>query len=85
MIRGMAGPGGSLGQCVLCGATFLVEILMGKSVHVIEVPGIDGDLAIHERCQDQMTELLGHPWQDLPDGPLRRAYAKAEADGHLVD
>lgn len=70
------GIGGSLGECVLCGESFCLEVLTGKSIPLIGIDGFDKDLPFHKKCVDAMT-ALPKPlrWEALPDGPLRREYA----------
>ena len=83
MIHGMPGPGGSLGRCVLCGKSFVTETLMSLTgckssrINTIEIDGIDGDLCIHAKCQEQLEELRGKGWEALPEGPLRDIYGQA--------
>lgn len=74
MINGMPGPGGSLGFCSLCGKDFMKEIMLGDSVSTIKIDGIDGDLCLHKKCLDKMTEIQGTGWESLPEGPLRSFY-----------
>lgn len=76
-IANMPGPGGSLGMCALCGDTFLAEILMGQKVQTVEIVGMDKDVCLHEKCFKVLKDN-GEDWRTLPEGPLRRAYEKAE-------
>mgnify|MGYP001613218545 CR=1 FL=1 len=75
----MPGPGGSLGMCALCGEGFLLEILLGKMVNTVGVEGMDKDVCLHDKCL-AVLEKNGPDWHTLPEGPLRRAYAKAAGD-----
>jgi hypothetical protein len=75
-VANMPGIGGSLGMCAVCGETFMLEILLGTNVHTISVKGFDKDMCVHNKCLD-VLEKNGADWQTLPEGPLRRAYAKA--------
>src|SRR5690242_11530570 len=75
----MPGIGGSLGMCALCGDTFMAEILLGRAVPVIEIEGMDKDVCVHQKCLT-VLEKNGPNWRTLPDGPLRRAYAKAAGE-----
>lgn len=70
------GIGGSLGQCVLCGESFALEVITGKSVPVIDVAGFDRTLPIHGKCVKVM-KANGKDWRTLPNGPLRREFAMA--------
>ena len=74
MLQGMPGPGGSLGQCQICGKSFITEVAMGKKITVGRVPGIDCDLAVHETC---IPLIVGKPWQEMPDGPVKEAFERA--------
>lgn len=70
---GMPGPGGSLGQCALCGDTFLKEILLGQTVSAIEVDGCSHTLYAHKDCLKKYGENLDI--LQLPTvSPLRQAY-----------
>jgi|KBSSwiStaDraftv2_1062776.scaffolds.fasta_scaffold494684_2 hypothetical protein len=75
---GMPGPDGSLGQCALCGAPFLYEILTGKAVKSITVSGCDQTLFAHDAC---IKKYSGHiDAAALPlTSPLRLAYWSAVA------
>ena len=78
-IANMPGPVGSLGMCALCGDTFMAEILLGKCVQTVEIDGMDKDVCLHDKCL-KVLKTNGPDWHTLPDGPLRRAYAKAVAE-----
>jgi len=75
---GMPGPDCRLGECQLCGKTFMDYLLFGDIITTGHVPGIAEELAMHIHC----AELLFHeiPWKDLPDGPIRRVFEKAEKE-----
>lgn len=85
MINGMPGPGGSLGCCSVCGKDFLKEIMLGRNVSTIKIDGIDGDLCLHAKCLDQMKELKGGGWENLPAGPLRDFYEDAAREAADAD
>jgi len=71
---GMPGPGGSLGQCALCGKPFLAEILLGQSVKEFSIPGCNQGLFGHRAC---LEKYAGKDFLDLPpESPLRQAYEK---------
>lgn len=73
---GMPGPGGSLGECALCGKPFIVEMLLGKTVKSFTIDGCSQDLFGHENC---LTAFQGKDFADLPpESALRRAYEKAK-------
>lgn len=76
MSFGCPGVGGSLGQCALCGNTFLLEILTGATVKELQSSGFEGTLYAHHECiktfmpGDGIIDL-----KTLPDkSPLRQAY-----------
>jgi hypothetical protein len=79
----MPGPGGSLGLCALCGDTFMAEILLGKKVQTVEIEGMDKDVCLHDKCLTVLRQN-GPNWRTLPDGPLRKAYAKAVGAGAVT-
>ena len=71
---GMPGPGGSLGQCALCGASFITEILLGQHVHSFSLREGGQTLYGHDKC---MKEFDGKQVTDLPkDSPIRQAYER---------
>ena len=72
-VAGMPGPGGSLGQCQLCGDSFVGEVLEGQEVLIGHVAGMNCDVAVHQKC----GKLIKGPWEDMPDGPIRKAFAEA--------
>lgn len=77
MIAGMPGIGGSPGECQVCGKPFIVDIVLGKSVMTGRVAGMNCDVAVHGDC----AKLLeGKPWEELPDGPIRRAFEEANKE-----
>jgi hypothetical protein len=67
------GPGGSLGECVLCGKDFAFEVITGKSVDCVRISGFDRELPIHAKCGNLLKDLQGH-WEEIrtkfPHGPL---------------
>jgi hypothetical protein len=73
---GVPGPGGSLGECALCGESFVKEVITGERFHTIEIPGIEGELCLHKGCLETMEAAKGKGWEALPDGPLRTVYAE---------
>ncbi len=52
----------------------LAEILLGTTCKEFRIDGISKGLVAHDKCLDRLAQ--GMSWKDLPDGPLRRAYAK---------
>ncbi len=73
---GMPGPGGSLGECAVCGETFMTEILLGKGVQSFSVKGIPQRLYAHDACIDKLKKITStdNNWEKLPHGPLRKAF-----------
>jgi len=64
-------------RCDLCGDFILPQERMDR----FSVKGIEQELLCHtEPCGDDLVALLarGGPWQELPSGPLREAFEKAE-------
>jgi len=68
------GIGGSLGQCVVCGESFATEVIMGQSVDMMRVRGIDANLPIHRKCKEKLP--TDGDWKKLPPGPLREEFAR---------
>ena len=71
------GIGGNLGECVICGDTFLSEILLGELVQMIEIVGLSRQVPVHTKCVPTLQAVVdaGGDWRLLPEGPLRREYA----------
>ena len=68
----MPGVDGSLGQCALCGDTFLKEILLGRNVTPFEIDGCDQTLYAHKEC---IKKYEGKDFPSLPESsPLRQAF-----------
>ncbi len=73
---GMPGIGGSLGQCALCGDTFLLQILTGEDVVPIEVDGVNNQLYSHKAC---VKKFQGWDILELPvASPLRQAMERKQ-------
>ena len=77
MIAGMPGIGGSLGECQVCGKSFVGNILLGKGVMVGRVAGMNCDVAVHPDCAKLFCVK---PWDELPDGPIRRAFEESNSE-----
>jgi hypothetical protein len=77
--HGMPGPGGSLGECALCGGNFLAEVLLGKRVKSFTISQSAQTFHAHDKC---IKALPPGQWDytALPDGPLRKAFEKANAE-----
>ncbi len=66
-----------MGQCQMCGESFIGAVLFGETIKTGIVPACDSVLAVHAEC----AKLLdGRPWEDLPDGPIRRVYEDANRE-----
>lgn len=61
----MAGP-----LCDVCGSYFLLD----PEMFCFRVKGIEQELHCHPRCKPIVEAGV---WQDLPDGPLRKAFEEA--------
>ncbi len=84
MIHGLPGPGGSLGQCAVCGETFITETVLSmfgspRYIRQVSINNIDGDVCIHEKCMAAMERARDDGWETLPEGPLRKVFAEAAA------
>lgn len=75
------GIGGSLGECIVCGGTFITELLLGQSIRMVRSETIDASLPAHVTCADLLLEIsqTHRDWKLLPEGPLRRFYAELDA------
>ncbi len=67
------GPGGSLGECVICGQAFIAECLGLGNVLMMGMNGGELSMPVHISCFDNVKDI--HDYRQLPDGPLRRAIA----------
>jgi hypothetical protein len=78
-VSNMPGPGGSLGLCAVCGDTFMKEILLGENVKIMGLDGMDKDFCVHLACFGKLAKAISsHDWHDIPQGPLREAFEKAD-------
>lgn len=78
-IANAPGVGGLLGMCGLCGKSFVLEILLGREVHTIEIDGFNADVCLHGKCLEILSECRDD-WRKLPDGPIRKAYETEHAN-----
>ena len=77
------GIGGSLGECVICGDSFVTEVLLGLACETVTLADFSRDndpesprgveIYLHERCLPAL-EAAREDWGLLPDGPLKGAY-----------
>jgi len=72
------GVGGSLGECPVCGDTFLREILLGESIPGMQVKGIGANLYVHKSCAKTVEAIKDGDWKKLPDGPLRKEFEETD-------
>jgi len=79
---GCPGVGGSLGQCALCGESFVVEVCIGKPVKSFDYNG--QTMYLHEGCQkysvDGVVDCLALPEKS----PLRKAFVALNAAMDLI-
>lgn len=72
---GMPGIGGSLGQCAICGETFLLEILTGSKITTFSIDDSQQKLCAHKKCLKGIGDNLDV--LTLPEkSPLRQAYLR---------
>jgi hypothetical protein len=71
----LPGIGGSLGECVICGKNFCLEVITGKNVDLMGIKGIDARLPLHRKCKKDIPS--DGDWKKLPEGPLRQEFEKA--------
>lgn len=75
---GMPGPGGSLGECALCGEPFLKEILFGETVKSFKMGGVKQELFGHEKC---LKAFEGKTCLDLPEKSIiRKTYESQQRE-----
>lgn len=74
------GIGDSLGECVLCGGTFVKEVMLGQPIATARLEYFDQELPLHHKCLDEWDARGSKDWRDLPDGPLRRCLAEDEQE-----
>lgn len=84
---GAPGPGGSMGQCAVCGDSFIKEAIIGCPVTTFTVDCIRNTMYAHDKCVDVLKASLTAAGDvdstKLPDGPLRKALQPLlEADTH---
>lgn len=66
-----------LGECVMCGAYFGVQVWLGENICWEAVDGFDVQLPMHQKCSKNFRELIGKSWIELPEGPLRREFSSS--------
>jgi len=90
---GMPGPGGSMGRCAVCGDTFIGGVVldmmgMDNGIVSFSVGFIEQTLYCHApKCKDILKVAFtagvdgdsAAVMEELPDGPLKEAMAKALA------
>ena len=79
---GIPGPGDSLGQCSVCGESFIMECVLGKSVKSFCLNIVDNTMFAHDKCLKIMEKFDGRDgewWKELPEkSPLRFALERAD-------
>ena len=81
----MPGIGGSLGECAICGKSFALEVLLGRSIETLKMIGLPAAIPVHPKCAEEVIAISNEhrgeadSWQHLPEGPLRREFAEAAA------
>lgn len=80
---GMPGQRGSLGQCALCGDSFLKEILLGQTVALIDVDGCYQTIYAHKDCLKKYGENLDV--LQLPEAsPLRQSVVEKVTNNAVI-
>ena len=75
-MNGAPGVGGSLGECALCGESFVAEIMLRRPVKSFRVSGCGTELYGHDKC---LAEFQGKTMLDLPQkSALRKAYEQQQ-------
>jgi len=75
-VYGVPGISG-LGQCALCGESFLAEIILGKTIQRFSVAGCGSDLVAHKDC---LNKYASKDFPDLPEkSPLKQAWEDAKS------
>ena len=63
-------------RCDVCG-----DFILSGGTNPFSMKGIKSTLMIHDECKPKLEAAMAAGiWQDLPDGPLRKAFEKAEAE-----
>ena len=77
--------GGGLGECCLCGETFLKDLILGKNIKSVNVDGFTGSqMYAHIDCidkyvKDEVTFL------DLPDKSILKRLVLEQGERHKID
>ncbi len=61
----------------------MAEILLGKKVQSFSLDGFEATLFAHNKCTEVVKKLsqgADGNWKELPDGPLRKAFAAANKE-----
>ncbi len=55
-------------------------MLLDKSINPFNVNGIKETMICHDNCKPKIQAAArSGDWRELPDGPIRKAFEKAEA------
>lgn len=65
-------------KCDVCG-NYILGLLPDEMIHPFSVQGIDQTLHSCNKCKDIITGV-GKDWTKLPEGPLRKAFEKAQGE-----
>lgn len=77
---GIPGPGGSLGQCAVCGKSFVTETLLNKAPESFTMTAFPRQmLYCHDKCKPPLQAAMkANDYKVLPDGPIRQVFAKTD-------
>ena len=91
--HGIPGPGGSLGECAVCGESFIKEILLDESIAPFNLSYVNDTLYAHnpdcvailktafaavDKVKDKGFKVVANTLQEgLPEGPLKKALVES--------
>ena len=77
--------GGGLGECCLCGETFLKDLILGKNIRSVNVDGFTGSqMYAHIDCIDKYVKD-GVTFLDLPDKSILKRLVLEQGERHKID
>lgn len=60
-------------RCDVCG-----DFILSGGTNPFTLKGIEGTLMAHDECKPTLQMAMNHgTWQELPDGPIRKAFEAA--------
>lgn len=63
-------------RCDVC-----ADFILDGDTNPFEMKGIDGALHCHDGCKPKLQAAIrAGSWRELPEGPIRQAFEKAEAN-----